>query len=65
MSRSFVVGKRKRRVVFGRFCDQAVAIAVETIVVKRGKKRESMFIGNKNEVSKVPLNPSDATAISF
>jgi len=43
MSRSFVVGKRSSRVVFGRFCVEAV-IEQTTIVTEREKKRQSIFI---------------------
>src|SRR5437867_8178981 len=44
MSRSFVVGKRSSRVVFGRFCADAVINELTTIVIERKKKRQDMFI---------------------
>jgi hypothetical protein len=54
MSRSFVVGKRSRRVVFGAppdgfavenwFCADAVINAKTRMVIKREKKRQIMFI---------------------
>ena len=51
--------------MFGRFCAGAVVNEQTTIVIEREKKRQSMFISDRSEVSKVPLNASDATAISF
>jgi hypothetical protein len=54
MSRSFVVGKRSRRVVFGPlpggfgvanwFCADAVVNAQTRMLMKREKERQSMFI---------------------
>src|SRR6266550_5805485 len=44
MSRSFVVGKRSSRVVFGRFCAEAVVNEQTTIAIEREKKRQSIFI---------------------
>jgi len=44
MSRSFVVGKRSSRVVFGRFCAEALVIEQARIVTEREKKRQSIFI---------------------
>ena len=44
MSRSFVVGKRSSRVVFGRFCAETVVNEQTTIVIEKEKKRESIFI---------------------
>src|SRR5436309_878329 len=54
MSRSFVVGKRNSRVVFGsppdgfavadRFCAEAVVNEQTTIVIERKKKRQGIFI---------------------
>jgi hypothetical protein len=44
MSRSFVVGKRSSRVVFGRFCAEAVVNEKTTIVIEREKKRQTIFI---------------------
>src|SRR6266436_8255850 len=44
MSRSFVVGKRNSRVVFGRFCAEAFVNEVTTIVIEKKRKRQSIFI---------------------
>src|SRR6266403_5924002 len=44
MSRSFVVGKRNSRVVFGRFCAEAVVNEVTMIVIEKKRKRQSIFI---------------------
>ena len=44
MSRSFVVGKRSSRVVFGRFCAEAVVNEQTTIVIERKKKRQGILI---------------------
>ena len=54
MSRSFVVGKRSSRVVFGpppggfavadTFCAEAFVNEQTTIVIEKEKKRESIFI---------------------
>jgi len=46
-------------------CAETVVIESRPAAIKerKAKKRESMFIG-KDEVSKLPLNKSDATPIS-
>jgi hypothetical protein len=44
MSRSFVVGKRSNRAVFGRFWAEAVVNEQMATVIEREKRRESIFI---------------------
>src|SRR5262249_19723719 len=47
MSRSFVVGKRNSRVVFGKVCADAGVNAVRMMVIERKSSRQNTFIAQQ------------------
>jgi hypothetical protein len=57
MSRSFVVGNRSSRVVFGRVCAEAVVSQQMTIVIERDKKRQIVFIEQKQRSEQIGVEP--------